>query len=184
MSGISPIRYPHTTRREGGLVLAVVLVLLLVLTIIGLVASQSTALQERMTGNQRDRDIAFQSAEYTLRLAQADLNSQQWTNFGQDTGGLYWYTSGNSIFNTPLYTQNLWGTSAVMTVGSGSTGPALSDVGQQPEFVVEKISGIVQAGGSLSLVQYPNSNGTVYQIYALGYGGDSKAQVMLGATIR
>lgn len=186
MSGISSIRYMRTTRREDGLVLAVVLVLLLVLSIIALVASQSTALQERMAGNQRDRDIAFQSAEYTLRLVQANLLSAQWTNFLQDSGGLYTYDPNNTLFTTPLYQQSIWGTGSVLTVGAAGTGPTLPGVGQQPEFLVEKMPAVAAPGGSLSQMQY--SNGVppvqVYQIYALGYGGDSNAQVMLQATIR
>lgn len=55
---------------QRGAVLVVSLLLLLVMTILGLGASQSTRLQERMAGNQRDQEIALQSAEASLRAAE------------------------------------------------------------------------------------------------------------------
>lgn len=59
--------------RQRGAVLVVSLLLLLVMTVLGLGASQSTRLQERMAGNQRDQEIALQSAEASLRAAEALL---------------------------------------------------------------------------------------------------------------
>jgi type IV pilus assembly protein PilX len=63
---------PNLTRQRGA-VLVVSLLLLLVMTVLGLGASQSTRLQERMAGNQRDQEIALQSAEASLRAAEALL---------------------------------------------------------------------------------------------------------------
>lgn len=60
--------------RQRGAVLVVSLLLLLVMTILGLGASQSTRLQERMAGNQRDQEIALQSAEASLRAAELRLS--------------------------------------------------------------------------------------------------------------
>jgi len=56
--------------RQGGAVLVISMLLLLVLTILALGASQSTRLEERMAGNARDVDLAFQSAEAGLRAAE------------------------------------------------------------------------------------------------------------------
>lgn len=55
---------------QRGAVLVVSLLLLLVMTLLGLGASQSTRLQERMAGNQRDLEVAMQSAEAGLRAAE------------------------------------------------------------------------------------------------------------------
>lgn len=59
--------------KQRGAVLVVSLLLLLVMTLLGLGASQSTRLQERMAGNQRDQEIALQSAEASLRAAETLL---------------------------------------------------------------------------------------------------------------
>lgn len=183
-----PTHLPYAASRQRGMVLAIVLILLLVMTIIGLTAAQSTALQERMSGNQRDRNIAFQSAEYTLRLAQADMLAAQWTNFLQDTGGLYTY---DPTALNPLYQTVNWNSpSSVLTVGGSQTGagPLLSDVPatNQPEFIIEQMPPVAAPGGNLSQMQY--SNGVppvqVYQVYTRATGGDTNAQVMLQATLR
>jgi type IV pilus assembly protein PilX len=56
------------------------LLLLLVMTLLGLGASQSTRLQERMAGNQRDVELALQGAEAGLRSAEDLLPSNDIVN--------------------------------------------------------------------------------------------------------
>jgi type IV pilus assembly protein PilX len=58
-------------QRQRGAIMVVSLLLLLVMTVLALTASQTTTLQERMAGNARDSDLAFQSAEAGLRDAEA-----------------------------------------------------------------------------------------------------------------
>jgi type IV pilus assembly protein PilX len=60
--------------RQRGAALVISLLLLLVMTLLGLGASQSTRLQERMAGNQRDQELALQGAEAALRDAEDDLD--------------------------------------------------------------------------------------------------------------
>ena len=62
---------PRTQQR--GAVLIVSLLLLLVMTLLGLGASQSTRLQERMAGNQRDLELALQGSEAALRASEYEL---------------------------------------------------------------------------------------------------------------
>lgn len=52
---------------ERGVSLLVVLLLLLIMTVIGLAAMRSSILQQRMTSNLVDRNVAFQAAETALR---------------------------------------------------------------------------------------------------------------------
>lgn len=59
---------PHFLgRREQGISLLVVLVLLLIMTLLGLAILRGTMLEERMAGNMYDRSLAFQAAESALR---------------------------------------------------------------------------------------------------------------------
>lgn len=60
-------------RSERGAVLLVSLIMLLLLTIIGVAAMRDTNLQERMAGNMRDRNLAFQAAEAGLRFAEQQI---------------------------------------------------------------------------------------------------------------
>ncbi|MGY1459554.1 MULTISPECIES: pilus assembly PilX family protein [unclassified Luteimonas] len=57
-------------RRERGVSLVIVLVLLVATSLLGIAVLRSTAMQERMSANLRDRSLAFQAAESALRYAQ------------------------------------------------------------------------------------------------------------------
>jgi type IV pilus assembly protein PilX len=59
--------------RQHGIALAVALFLLILITLIGLVAIRGTTVQQRMTANFYDRQVAFQNAEAALRAGQAQL---------------------------------------------------------------------------------------------------------------
>jgi type IV pilus assembly protein PilX len=64
-------------RGQQGVALVVALILLVVATLIGLAASRSTILQERMSGNSYDRSLAFQRSESALRAAEKAI-SDNW----------------------------------------------------------------------------------------------------------
>lgn len=59
--------------RQRGAVLVVSMLLLLVMTLLALSMSQTTQLDERMAGNSRDYELAFQGAESALRASEAAL---------------------------------------------------------------------------------------------------------------
>lgn len=63
--------------RQRGAALVISLLLLLVMTLLGLGASQSTRLQERMAGNQRDQELALQAAEAALRYAESHVSGER-----------------------------------------------------------------------------------------------------------
>ncbi len=58
---------------QTGAALIISMILLLVMTLIGVTAMQSTVLEEKMAGNFRDRDVAFQAAEAALRYAEQEI---------------------------------------------------------------------------------------------------------------
>ncbi len=60
---------------ERGSVLLVSLMILLMLTILGLAAVQTTTLEERMAGNSSEQSRAFQAAEAALRDAEAEIDA-------------------------------------------------------------------------------------------------------------
>ena len=77
--------------KQRGVALFISLVLLLILTIIGISAVQTTSLEMRMTRNQYDATLAFQAAESALRDAEAQLDAIVSTAGFTETGnaGLY-----------------------------------------------------------------------------------------------
>lgn len=56
---------------QRGAALVTVLILLVTMTLLGLVSMRTTQMEERMTGNQLDRGLAFQAAEAALREAES-----------------------------------------------------------------------------------------------------------------
>lgn len=82
----SPAR--HT---QQGAVLAISLVFLLLMTILAVSSMQGTVLQERMAGNQRDHNLAFQTAEAALRAGEDWVGNDMGTAgaIALDTGGCY-----------------------------------------------------------------------------------------------
>lgn len=53
--------------RQQGVTLVVTMIMLVLITILGFSAMQTTTMQERMSGNLRDKNISFQAAEAGLR---------------------------------------------------------------------------------------------------------------------
>ena len=57
-------------KRQSGVSLVVVLILLIAISVLGIAVLRSSAMQERMSSNLRDRSIAFEATESALRFAQ------------------------------------------------------------------------------------------------------------------
>ena len=62
-----------TARDQGGISLVVVLVLLVAVSVLGIAVLRSSAMQERMSANLRDRNLAVQTTEAALRYAQQQV---------------------------------------------------------------------------------------------------------------
>lgn len=73
MSRISHLAARGAGTRERGVSLVIVLVLLVATSLLGIAVLRSSALQERMSANMRDRSLAFQAAESALRFAQDEV---------------------------------------------------------------------------------------------------------------
>lgn len=67
---MKPISNANARTRQRGAALVVALIMLLVMTVLGITAMQVTRMEERMAGNSRDVNLAFQGAEAGLRDAE------------------------------------------------------------------------------------------------------------------
>lgn len=91
--------------RQQGSVLLVSLIFLLLLTIVGVSAMNITSLEERMAGNYRDQDLAFQAAEAALLegeqyIASADreaLINAAYTNPASTGAGTFSSSCNNGL---------------------------------------------------------------------------------------
>lgn len=73
MSKISLFTRITPRHHQQGVSLLVVLILLVVMSVLGVAVLRSSAMQERMSANMRDRSLAFQAAETALRYAQDEV---------------------------------------------------------------------------------------------------------------
>lgn len=64
-----------SSHRQSGAILVVSLLLLLVMTLLGLTAMQVARMEERMAGNTRDINLAFQGAEAGLRDGEGQIET-------------------------------------------------------------------------------------------------------------
>lgn len=130
-------------QKQSGAVLMVGLVMLLVLSTVVIASSRTTAIQLKMTSNLRDNELAFQSAESVLRLAEryvAETSRSGLDDIVFDgTDGFYTYSAGRSLSQESDWT-NLNTKEATLTN---------SQVAEKPNYIIEEINGIRPLGGSL-----------------------------------
>jgi type IV pilus assembly protein PilX len=63
-------------QKQTGVVLVISLIMLVLLTLLGVTAMQVTGLEEKMAGNMKSNNLAFQSAETALREGETWLGSR------------------------------------------------------------------------------------------------------------
>ncbi len=73
-------------RPQRGAALIIALILLLVMSLLAVTSLRGTLMQERMSANTHDRDLAFQSAEAGLRMG--ERRAENWANSGANTADL------------------------------------------------------------------------------------------------
>jgi type IV pilus assembly protein PilX len=170
---------------ERGFVLVMALVFLMILTIIGLTAMSTTSLEEKMAGNSKEKNLAFQAAETGL------LGAENWVTslinkpvFPSTSTGLH----VPSTTGVPIWDTISWSGANVVTYPctpsvSSSCGSGLTKVATQPKFFVEDMGEVQETGGSLVLPgDYKGKGSTVLRITARGTGGTDVSQAMVQTT--
>ena len=175
---------PQKTLKQQGATLFTALIFLIMLSLLGVNAAQMSTLEERMSGNTRSRDLAFQAAEAALEHVKNNLaageNIRSLIPAPADniTGTItaaglrainvclpnsadYWNGSGTLDCNDNPQ-RYVWTNTTARTPAH-----TLNQVASQPMYVVERLS----------------NDGTTekYRATARGVGGDSDAIVILQA---
>lgn len=166
----------HTQR---GAVLIVSMLLLMIMTLIGVTAMRSTSLEEKMVGNTRDLQLAFNAAEGALRKSEELLRVVNLPDFldydGTNTGGYY---NADSTIWTKISWKVVDG--EIVDCGSSSLGGDLG-VSAQPTCYLEELPA-VKAGADLEAGTALTQN--MYRITARAQGGTTTSEVILQETFR
>ena len=161
--------------RQAGVVLITGLIFLVMLTLIAIIAMQSTTLKERMAGNAFSRDAAFQAAEAAERAAEAVLSGASLPPFNGSKAGYYAVLSNGA--SADYWKTYNWASGSVAYSGS------LTGV-KEARFVIEALPAGSSSGGDDSLVAKPLSGGEMFRITARGVGADGASTVIIQSTFR
>ncbi len=158
--------------RERGATLIICLIILVVITFLGVGSIQDTTMEEKMAGNMKNRNMAFQAGETALRDAEDYLNTTViLPDFDGTTTGLIAQISGSTT--TPNHwSSSQWGSSAMQYRGDDILG-----VAEKPRYVIEKLESVAESA-SLEVGQAVD-NDEYYRITARAVGGTTTSQVIL-----
>ncbi|GLQ94630.1 pilus assembly PilX family protein [Dyella acidisoli] len=119
-------RHRPSQRRQKGIVLPVVLIMLLVMTISSVVIVEQISSQTRMATNTQVQQITLQAAETALRTVSNRLFtgaiSSATSTYVADANGYYFYSPSSYSSSTPLpwNSTTAWSTAQSDTTACGS----------------------------------------------------------------
>lgn len=199
-------------RRQSGSALIIGLTILMVILILGTAGMRTTIMEEKMAGNVRDYNIAFQAAESALKDGEVDvLNVDPVNNnplagrspsfpadddFSTDCNVADSQRNGLCLPSTtsqPKWLTIDWKASTNKpyrqygdhTTIDGVDTPLLPSVSAQPRYIIEFLG---SGGGSLAIGGAPRPVNKYYRVTAQGYGVattdtlEPLARVMLQST--
>ncbi|HEV2333233.1 MAG TPA: PilX N-terminal domain-containing pilus assembly protein [Gammaproteobacteria bacterium] len=177
-------------RAERGAVLVISLLMLLVLTLIGLAATRSTTLEERMAGNQRDQQLAFEEAEMALRDGESALQNAAPGQF-DNSGYLYnesaTVTWGPGAAGTTVDSNTVvdWSGASTQTAQFSGSMAGLPSGATPPRYYIIESSQTGSVAGESLAADTPSTGGTIYYVYARGVGlSGENAVVLVSAYLR
>jgi type IV pilus assembly protein PilX len=148
--------------RQRGSALIISLVFLLVLTLIGTSALRNSIMQEQMSGNSRDWNVAFQAAEAALREAETYLLETPVLPDFDNADGLYQLGAANRPDWAAIdpsdgagyftYGEDLYGTAA------------------RPKYFIERLTTVTPTGLETE-TGTPLGEVSYFRVTAVGYGG-------------
>ncbi len=165
---------------QSGAVLAISLIMLLLLTLIGVTGTQVTTMEERMAGNTRDQNIAFQATETSLREAESwiAVQSPRPLTSSSPSSSQVWSLNSPASAGTETWWQerdvSWWSNNAVQATA------ALNNVTTNPYYIIEQQ---YFDKDSLTVGMGSDSSGRVlYRVTARGTGGNDTTRILLQST--
>lgn len=179
--------FPNRRRGQKGISLVMTLLFMVAALVLGVSVLGVSVMQERILGNTKDRDLAFQAAEAALRDAEEDIskNISIASSFDDTcTAGLCTAPTQRSVIS-PLPVDQQTGfswatTTQVRTYGQYTSAPSLVNVASPPAYVIEKIGNLgTPSGESMVLGAEVVAPGVGYRITARATGARAETIVTL-----
>lgn len=156
------------------------MIMLLVMTLLGVTAMQGTVLEERMAGNFRDRDLAFQAAEMAVRDGEswlASLSAEPPVAADDDFTDKVWQTDDLEV----LVDETPWWESTTLdpfdNYGQAVSGFPL--VASEPVRIIERMAFLKDSASLTIGMPQDNSGRVLYRVTSEGAGGTASAKVVV-----
>jgi type IV pilus assembly protein PilX len=162
-------------RHQRGVVLVVSLVMLLVVTLLAVSSMQGTVLEEKMAGNSKDRNLAFQTTESAVREAEMYIEGIVSMGSFDGTGGLYGFANA-----VPYYASSTtWSDGTQHVVAANNYGSY-----EAPRYFIKHFTTVAGTEGAMNMSGYGDNKGTgdvtIFKITSRGTGGHAdSAEVIL-----
>lgn len=138
---------------QSGVALAVALILLIVIALVGLAAMRGTIMQQKMSNNSYDRQVAFQAAEAAMRVATARIGVYT-SDIARDC------SSGGTICPANPFNDSTFPSGKIVSVPTG-TGTGQFTIGSAsasaPQYIVENMGNWYNTSTSTGFNQSANS---------------------------
>jgi len=168
--------------RQQGATLVIALIFLVILTFLGVTVASNNSLQERMAGNTRQRDLAFQAAEHALKAAEGVINntasSQRIYINAVIAGGTLPTKPDDLLLNGQNHVNdaNHWKNTFdwTTTASTQATGISTSLLAANPRYVIEQMPSATCPDDATKTCYY-------YRVTSHGVGKSTDAVVILQA---
>lgn len=187
----SPKWWVTARSSQWGSVLLVSLVMLLVITVAGLTAVKMATLEEKMSGNYQDQQMAFYAAEAALKEAEYFIANNEPPlsafNVSCDNGYCFSGSDMDDIGSCNPGIAEPWQTGSVWSTGSQHrvTTVSISGVSAQAKYIIEfRCYFAREASGPLPDPADRGDWARFYRITALATGGSGDARVMLQSSYK
>lgn len=173
---------------QNGAVLIVSLLMLLVMTIIGIAGMSSTVMEEKMANNNRQKQLALQSASGALREAELWLSTNLTSVaafealFSGAPNELYWARRPTPA--SPLRPAMLDVLDSAAWVPGNSAVPAstlTSGAESPPRYLIEYVGRLGEAPLDRTL---PDNREYAFRITAVGWGMDDITSYVVQSSLR
>ena len=173
-----------TRDRQGGVVLFMSLIMLLIITVLGLSSVQTTSMQERMARSSRDVNLAFQAAESAIKDAETIVEEfaslSDFDAADANTNGLYYEAEFDEESNWKTVDWD----AADGNYFTAST--TVANVASQPKYIVEHVKTVVSDEDRLNLDNVGQDTGSgraqIFRVTVYATGGTDSVRVMIQST--
>lgn len=165
--------------KQKGMALVISMIMLLLLTILGLSSMRTTLMDEKMAGNTRDTELAFQASESGLREAELWLALQTTEPEASGSGANRVWTL-NAMDPDTGNVKNWWQERNQAWWVSNGVSTAVPSVNTPPYTIIEYKQFIPD---TLLVGDGSDKSGmTYYQVTSRGTGGSDQARILLQST--